>query len=58
MPREVDKGVKIVLSVFLLGQVFPVAQTMMKLGLYNTLPGLGLVYTALFIPFSSWMLYG
>jgi ABC-type glycerol-3-phosphate transport system permease component len=35
-----------------------VTQTVLKLGLYNTLPGLGLTYTAFFIPFSSWMLYG
>lgn len=65
MARYRFKGVKVVLSIFLLSQMFPgasilipVAQTMMKLGLYNTLPGLGLVYSAFNIPFSSWMLYG
>lgn len=65
MARYRFKGVKIVLSIFLLSQTFPgasilipVAQTMMKLGLYNTLLGLGLVYSAFNIPFSSWMLYG
>jgi hypothetical protein len=36
----------------------PVTQTVLKIGLYNTLPGLGLVYTVFFIPFASWMLYG
>jgi multiple sugar transport system permease protein len=65
MARYRFKGVRIVISIFLLSQMFPgaailipVTQTMLKIGLYNTLPGLSLVYTAFFIPFSSWMLYG
>jgi multiple sugar transport system permease protein len=65
MARYRFKGVKVILSIFLLSQMFPgasilipVTQTVLKLGLYNTLPGLSLVYTAFFIPFSSWMLYG
>jgi ABC-type glycerol-3-phosphate transport system permease component len=65
MARYRFRGVRIVISIFLLSQMFPgasilipVTQTMLKVGLYNTLPGLSLVYTAFFIPFSSWMLYG
>jgi ABC-type glycerol-3-phosphate transport system permease component len=60
MARYRFKGVRIVISIFLLSQMFPgasilipVTQTMLKVGLYNTLPGLSLVYTAFFIPFSS-----
>lgn len=65
MARYRFKGVKVVLSIFLLSQMFPgasilipVTRTVMKLGMYNTLAGLGLVYAAFFVPFSSWMLYG
>ncbi len=65
MARYRFKGVKLLLAIFLLSQMFPgasilipVTQTMLKLRLYNTLAGLSLVYTAFFIPFSSWMLYG
>jgi ABC-type glycerol-3-phosphate transport system permease component len=65
MARFRFKGVKVLLSVFLLSQMFPgasilipVTQTILKLHLYNTLPGLTFIYTAFFIPFSCWMLYG
>jgi multiple sugar transport system permease protein len=65
MARYRFKGVRVLLSIFLLSQMFPgasiiipVTQTILSMRLYNTLPGLGLVYTAFFIPFSSWMLYG
>ncbi len=65
MARFRFRGVRIFLAVFLLSQMFPGAsilipidQTIIKLGLYNTLEGLGLIYTAFFIPFSCWMLYG
>jgi multiple sugar transport system permease protein len=65
MARYRFKGVRVLLSIFLLSQMFPgasilipVTQTVLRIGLYNTLPGLGLVYTAFFIPFASWMLYG
>lgn len=65
MARFRFKGVKVLLSVFLLSQMFPgasilipVTQTVIKLHLYNTLHGLTFVYTAFFIPFACWMLYG
>lgn len=65
MARFRFKGVRILLSVFLLSQMFPgasilipVTQTVVKLHIYNTLQGLIFVYTAFFIPFACWMLYG
>ena len=65
MARYKFRGVRLVISIFLLSQMFPgasilvpVARTMIAAGLYNTLAGLGLVYAAFFVPFSSWMLYG
>jgi multiple sugar transport system permease protein len=65
MARFRFHGVKVLLSVFLLSQMFPgasilipVTQTILRLHLYNTLPGLTFIYTAFFIPFSCWMLYG
>ncbi|MGA2973719.1 MAG: carbohydrate ABC transporter permease [Spirochaetia bacterium] len=65
MARFRFKGVKVLLSVFLLSQMFPgasilipVTQTVVRLHIYNTLQGLIFVYTAFFIPFACWMLYG
>ncbi|MCL6087212.1 MAG: carbohydrate ABC transporter permease [Actinobacteria bacterium] len=59
------RGTKFILSAFLISQMFPgasiiipVAQMVVKMGLYNTLTGLILIYTAFLIPFSTWMLYG
>jgi ABC-type sugar transport system, permease component len=56
---------KIILTLFLISQMFPGASIMipisrlvLKMGLYNTLPGLIFVNTAFLIPFSTWMLYG
>jgi multiple sugar transport system permease protein len=65
MARYRIKGVRLLISIFLLSQMFPgasilipVTRTMIAVRLYNTLFGLGLVYTAFFVPFSSWMLFG
>ena len=59
------RGAKIILTIFLLSQMFPgssilipVTQLILKFGLFNTRTGLSLVYTAFFIPFCTWLLYG
>lgn len=65
MSRFRFKGTQIVLTIFLLSQMFPgasilipIVQLIVKLGLYQTRFSLILVYTAFLIPFSTWMLYG
>lgn len=59
------KGTQFVLNAFLLSQMFPgasilipVVKILVKLGLYDTRIGLILIYTAFFIPFTVWLLYG
>lgn len=58
-------GAKIILTIFLLSQMFPGASTIipivrliLNLGLYNTRIGLILTYTGFLLPFSTWLLYG
>ena len=65
MARFRFRGVKVLISIFLLSQMFPgasilipITKLMIQMRLFNTLPGLIILYTAFFVPFASWMLYG